>query len=276
MPSLNSSGPSAQVTRSIELIIQPLASGLWDRAITAAAPTGGGAVNIGASFTIDSYDSTDPTKSTNGMYDVSKRQSNADLASDANGQYVNIGGAHLYGNVYSDGGTAKATQNVTGTIYNNFYEAAPDISTPSWANSNTNSSITTNTPAGRLTLTGGTQGSPANISYSGINIKANLTCAYGSTNGQTDTSKSYINLYVNKDFSMSNAAQWIINSGMHVSVYIGGQFSVDGASTVANQSNQAANLSLYGIAPTPGTHPQWQYNGVSDFSGTRLWSRGQI
>jgi hypothetical protein len=53
-----------------------------------------------------------------------------------------------------------------------------------------------------------------------------------------------------------------------VSVYIGGLLSVDGTSTVANQSNNAANLSLYGIAPKPGTNPQWAYNGVSDFSGT--------
>jgi hypothetical protein len=254
-------GP-AQVTRSVELIIAPLASGLWDRAITATSPTGGGSVNLGAGFTIDSYDSSDSTKSTGGLYDATKRQSNAVLASDANGQYVNIGGAHLYGNVLTNGGTAKSTQNVTGTVSNAFFEAAPDISTPSWANTNTNVQITNTTPPVQLTLTGGSASLPQNYSYSSITLKnQTLTCAPGANGG-------YINIYVDSNFNMTNAAQWVVQSGVHVSVYINGLLSVDGTSTVANQSNNAANLSLYGIAPKAGTNPQWSYNGVSDFSGT--------
>ena len=107
----------SQVSRSVELIIMPLKSGLWDRAITATSPTGGGSVNLGAGFTTDSWDSSNTTKYPGipgdplhppGSYDATKRQANADLASNADGMYVEIGGSHLYGDVLCNGGTPQA------------------------------------------------------------------------------------------------------------------------------------------------------------------------
>ena len=90
-----------------------------------------------------------------------------------------------------------------------------------------------------------------------------LTCAPGVSGG-------YIEIYVDNDFSMTNSAGWVIQPGANVSVYIKGKFSADGSSTVANKTNNCANLSLFGIAPQNG-NPQWSYNGGSDFSGT-IWA----
>ena len=256
--SLGSSGP--QVSRSVELVLRPLKSGDWDRAITATSPTGGGSVNLGAGFTTDSWDSSNTAKYPGGHYDATKRQSNADLASNANGQYVEIGGSHLYGDVLCNGGTPKHTQNVTGTISTNFsVSGVLHYDTPTWADVNTNNGIN-----GDLTMSGagGTKTNPIRFSYVGVSLKGKtLTCTGG----------GYIEIYVKKDFAMTNAAQWIVNQNTNVTVYIGSQFSVDGTSTIANQDNNCANLSLRGITPKDGTHPQWSLNSVSDFAGT-IWA----
>ena len=55
---------------------------------------------------IDSYDSRDPAKSTNGLYDVAKRQQNGDIATD--GQLIDAGNAHIYGDVATNAGVVAA------------------------------------------------------------------------------------------------------------------------------------------------------------------------
>jgi hypothetical protein len=249
-----------QVRRAVELMLQPLKSGTWDRAITSTSPTGGGSVNLGASFTIDSWDSSNTTKYPGGFYDATKRQQNAELASNANGQYVEIGGAHLYGNVRCNGGTPKHTQNVTGTIDTNFSSSSgSNILTPAWADTNSSTTLQST-----QTLTGGSAAFPARYSFAAVNMKAvTVTCAPGASGG-------YIEIYCAKDFAMSNAASFNVQNGANVKIYIANQLNVNGASMV-NQTNNCANLSLYGIQAKAGTNPQWSYNGTADFSGT-IWA----
>src|SRR6476646_10532348 len=62
-------GNTGGVTRTVEVILQPLTSTIWRRGITAASWL---SFN-GGSTTIDSFDSTNFSKSTNGVYDPAKR-----------------------------------------------------------------------------------------------------------------------------------------------------------------------------------------------------------
>ena len=61
---------------------------------------------------VDSYDSTDPTKSTNGLYDAAKRQENGDIATD--GQLIEAGNAQIHGDVATNAGTVSGAANITG------------------------------------------------------------------------------------------------------------------------------------------------------------------
>ena len=71
---------------------------------------------------IDSYDSRDPAKSTNGLYDVAKRQENGDIATDGN--LIQAGNAHVYGDVETNSGTATGVANVTGDTADRFLSGA--------------------------------------------------------------------------------------------------------------------------------------------------------
>lgn len=103
---------------------------------------------------IDSYDSRDSAKSTNGLYDVTKRQQNGDIATD--GQILDAGGAYVYGSVSTNSGTATGVQNVTGEQRTDFYQAPIPISDPSWPAINP----TPSTVNGNVTITASaTQGS---------------------------------------------------------------------------------------------------------------------
>ena len=64
-----------ETTRTIEQIIEPKVSGGW--ALLART-----SLTIGSNQIIDSYNSTDSSKSTRGQYDPTKRQNNANVATD--------------------------------------------------------------------------------------------------------------------------------------------------------------------------------------------------
>src|SRR5262249_55061728 len=61
-----------EAIRTVETILQPKTS--WLPAILAIDT-----LDISAKHTIDSYDPTDPTKTTNGQYDPAKRQNNGNI-----------------------------------------------------------------------------------------------------------------------------------------------------------------------------------------------------
>ena len=109
-----------QATRRIELLVKPLTSGSWDRAITALCNLQAVvSVNLGASFTTDSWDSSNTAKYPNGLYDaddVSPMPSWPPTPMECKWRLAVL----VYGNVRSNGGTPKHTQNVTGIIDTNF------------------------------------------------------------------------------------------------------------------------------------------------------------
>ena len=60
------------------------------------------AINLGSDFLIDSYDSTDPNKSTNGKYDATKRQANGSLASmSSTAGQIMLADSKIYGHLYT-------------------------------------------------------------------------------------------------------------------------------------------------------------------------------
>lgn len=269
---------TAEVTRSIEVLVHPLKSGTWDRAITANST-----VQMGAKFIVDSWDSSNTSKYPGGAYPSSLigvqttndpvlnalRQRNAEVVSNLDGSDVNIGGAYLYGAVKCNGGTPKATQNVTGAISNNFYTSIGAVKAPTW-------SSWTNTPTAivntNTTLDTGSDSSPAkyvlsNLSLNNNTLTFNANNGGGSGSGQGNTNKRYVELYLTKDATLSNNAKIIIPANVHVTMYIAGKLSGTGASFV-NESGNAANLTIWGISTPDKTTPQWAWNSDADFIGT--------
>jgi hypothetical protein len=215
---------------------------------------------MGAKFVVDSYNSNDPTKSTNGFYDPAKRTMNADTASDANGKDVNIGGAYLFGDLACNGGTPKATQNVSGTIRNDFYEQLTDVQNPNWTSWNPTPTSIVNM---NVTLKSGPKAAPERYVLSAISQNTYTITFQAPPPGET----GYTEIWVTKDATFSNGANVIIPSNVYVSIYINGKFSMTGGAFV-NSSKNPMNLSLYGIVGKAGTYPQWVYNSEANFIGT--------
>src|SRR5438067_11060523 len=117
-----------QVSRRIEAIVRPVSA--FDQAVMSV-----GVVDLtNQNIVVDSYDSSDPTKSTNGLYDPTKREENGDIATD--GQLIEAGNAHIYGDVATNAGTVSGAANITGVERTDFYQEPIPIRAPSWPSSN--------------------------------------------------------------------------------------------------------------------------------------------
>src|ERR1700730_1539502 len=123
--------PKGHAQRTIEVIAQPIvpntpyANGLTMGKQIVLPGQGNPAV-------IDSFNSSDPTKSTSGLYDPAKAQHHANLAT-LNSTGSDFNGTPVWGNVTYSGPPIKGTSSVHGTIATPYNTAIPPVIDPSWA-----------------------------------------------------------------------------------------------------------------------------------------------
>ena len=149
-----------QVSRTIEVIARP--SSASPRAAFRSTTS-----MTDQNVVVDSYDSSDPTKSTNGQWDASKRQQHGDVATD--GTLVSAGNSHIYGNVSTNGGTVTGISNISGQIRSDFYQDLPSVNAPVW------SSFTPTSVSGNATLAAGSTPGSARYKASSFSLSGNST-----------------------------------------------------------------------------------------------------
>jgi len=227
-----------QVSRRIEAIVKPVSS--FAQAIMSV-----GTIDLtNQNIVIDSYDSTDSTKSTNGLYDVAKRQENGDIATD--GDLIEAGNAYIYGDVATSSGTVTGAANVTGTERDDFYQEPIPIGAPSWQSFN---STITNAPNTTTLTANATEGaSVARYQLSSISLHSNQTLTLA---GNPSGSTTYIEIYVTGDISFSGTSQLVVQPGVKAKIYFAGNVDVAG-NGIVNSNNQPGDLQMYGIQPTDG------------------------
>jgi hypothetical protein len=231
-----SEGNTPHAARRLEAIIAPVSS--FGQAILAV-----GTLNLNnQNIVIDSYDSRDPAKSTNGLYDVAKRQENGNIATD--GDLIEAGNAHIYGDVATNSGTVTGVSNISGVQRTDFYQAPIPIGAPSWPSINP-------TPAsvnGSATLTASATEGSASSRYllTAISISGSQTLTIA---GNPDGSPSYIELYVTGDISVTGTSQIVLRDGVKAKIYFSGNVDIAGKG-VLNPANQPEDLLLYGVQPT--------------------------
>jgi Tfp pilus assembly protein PilX len=226
---------SPQATRTIEVIVQALAQSIWRRGITLK-----NIITMSGGGVIDSFDSSNPFKSTNGAYDLAKRQSHGDVATTASGN-SNLNNTYIYGNLAYSGSAVKNTNNVQGTISTPFNTTIPATSDPSWTSGMWNSSVTQ--VNGTATLTGGTQASPARYKLSQINLSGGnvLTLA---ANG--DGSDTYFEIWVTGKMTTSGNGYITQDPKVHVTYWVDNDITLSGNSYV-NGSGVASDVVINGI-----------------------------
>jgi hypothetical protein len=226
---------SPHAARRLEAVVEPLSS--FNQAILSMTSLNLTDQNI----VVDSYDSRDPAKSTDGQYDVHKRQEHGNIATD--GDLIEAGNAHIYGDVSTNSGTANDVGNVTGVIRTDFYQAPIPIGEPEWGSINPSPSIVN----GDATLTASpVQGSSASrYRLSGISTSGSQTVTLA---GAEDGTPTYIEIYVTGDISVVGNSQIVLGDGVQATIYFRGNVNITGKGMV-NPSNQPGNLLLYGVQP---------------------------
>ncbi len=246
-----------QVTRSIEVLAQPLSASIFTRALVDKnyMSMSGGAYT-------DSFDSTDASKSTNGQYDQSKRTRHGDIASNASGSLSNLRSSYVYGNASSNGGVIANTQNVQGTVYNNFSTTIAPVAKPTLSTIASTPTTVYNPPAA-VTLTAGTAAAPANYKLAAINVSngANPLILAAPSPGQD----SYINIWVTGAITTSGSGFIKQMPGVHATIWVEGDVTVSGAA-FDNENGYASYLQINGVTPASGTN-KWTVSGDATFVG---------
>ena len=247
-----------QTSRTVEIVAQPATSSVTLRPILAKTTI----TMSGGAYT-DSFNSSDPLKSTNGQYDPAKRQKHGDIATTITGNQSDLGSCYIYGNASSNGGAFVKSTNVQGTIYNNFSTTVPPISDPSFSSVNSTPTTVYN-PHNPVTLTAGTASAPANYVLSAINIsnKQNPLILAPPASGQP----GYINVWVKGNVNTSGNGYIQIMSGVQATFYVDGDISVSGGA-FDNENGIASSLTIYGVTPSDGSTRNYTVSGNSTFVG---------
>jgi hypothetical protein len=246
----------SQVTRSIEVILSPVATSIWTRGVTLKnwlAMSGGGV--------IDSFDSGNPFKSTNGLYDVTKRQSNAGIGLlQSNSTASDLKSTYVYGSIQYSGPAIKNTSNVQGTISSPFNTTIPDTSDPTWASGSYTSYAGGTMPFASATT--GSKNSPALIKVNG-----DMTLLSGNTvtitSGSNSANNSYLVIWVTGNLKVMSGGFIKQDQYANVTFYVDGDITT-AAGGFTNASGLASNLSMVGV----GTGHTVTVSGSGNFIGT--------
>ena len=246
-------GSTGGVTRTIEVIMQPLTSTIWVRGITAV-----NWLSLSGGMTIDSFDSSNSFKSTNGLYDAAKRQSHGDIAT-ANSTGSDFRNTSVYGNVAYSGPAIKNTGNVHGTIATPGPATPTAVSAPSWPNG------TYFSYSGGLPFT-----TTSGMTKSQIKVSGDLTVGGGQTlaivagKDPSNTPITNFTIWVTGKLTTSGSGIITQDTGISVTWYVGKDITISGSS-YQNATGRASNLTVIGYGPT---NSKATVSGSATFIGT--------
>jgi hypothetical protein len=243
-----------QATRTVEILAEPVGKPPFVRTFKLDKK-----LNMGGSSKIDSFDSSDPTKSTNGYYDVSKRQSHGDIGINDTQGASDLKNNDVYGDVAYSGPAIQNTGNVHGAVTTPFNDPVTAVLAPIWTTYNpTPGSIT-----GNATLTGGTQSSPARYKVSTLNVPGGKTVTLASHAAGQD---SYIEVWITGDMTTAGGGQIVQQAGVHVTYHVEGNIAISGSSFNAPSARAADNV-INAITPPAGTPRTVSVSGNGTFTG---------
>lgn len=213
----------------------------------------------GNNITVDSFDSQDPNYSTNGLYLLSRRKDNGDVAT--NSGVVNSlssGNANIFGHVSTGpGGTVQIGNN--GAIGNLAWQATGTNGIqPGYSTDDMNVAF----PDVKLPYSGGfTPGSSSGYQYViSSSGDYHITSLTGSLLIQSNVQARLI---VDSDISLTGQDTITIRAGGSLNLYMAGASAKIGGNGIVNQSGNATNFFYWGGTNNTGL----TINGNGSFTG---------
>lgn len=265
-----SAAAQPSIARQVEVLLRPV----YPFEATVASDDSFFAVDSGAVF--DSFNSTQSSSSTGGLYDSQKRRAGGKVRS--NSATVALGGT-VYGDLYTNGADAPQDSHVTGTVNNASFTPLPIVNAPTWAGN----PLAPGSIAGPTSLAAGPALLPAQYRFTGISGDLHIT--QGLLNLGTA-----VEIYVNGDLTGGIE----IDSGITAKVYVSGSINTK-ASKLKNDGARASSLQIYGVPNGAGVTQQitlasdanliaaiyapahnLTLSGSSDFSGSIVCKQFQL
>ncbi len=194
---------------------------------------------------VDSFDSSDPSKSTNGLYAQAKRQPHGDVTAGGTGNNaITLGNGKVYGLAQTgDGGVMNINPN--GSIG------------PTFVNSDRVSNVAAGESTGWIThdfqadipdaaLPGGTTWTTLSSVPDDINAGDYKLSSISLTGTKQVTVNGYVRLRVAGSISMAGQSRIVAAPGGRLEIYAAGTVSVAG-NGVSNQTGLAANYEIIGL-----------------------------
>jgi Tfp pilus assembly protein PilX len=233
-----------QSSRVIELLVKPAS---FEIAITSNLPISLNNYKI----VVDSYDSRDPDKSNNGLYDPTKALKNGDIAT--NSTLIDAGDATINGDAYTNAGTIVNGANISGEQRNDFYQELLPIKKPTWTATDAAPNM-----AGNFTLAGGTKAAPRRYQINSLNLAGTTVMTIAPSAPGVE---SYTELWITGDFKASGNGTITIQPNANLKIYVEGNVDIKGNGTW-NMNSQPARLQLLGVEPSnPATIPSMNFSG---------------
>ncbi len=246
-------GANPRATRTVEILAAPIPKGLVSMPILLDQK-----LTMKGGW-VDSFDSSNPAKSTNGSYDIAKRQSKGNVGINDTQGTSDLGGAYIYGDLSYSGASPAGTNNVQGLVSKPFNADIATVKDPVWTNYN----LTPSAINKSATLIGGTKSSPARYKVSELTVSGGqqLTLSPKATGVE-----SYIEVWVTGNFTTSGSGYVLEEAGVHATFYVAGDLTVSGSAFTV-KSNVAANNIINLITPPSGSQQKVTVSGSGVFVG---------
>jgi hypothetical protein len=230
---------SPVASRTIEVIAAPQTTNIFAYGIVLRT-----SLSMQGNTFIDSFNSGDNQKSTNGQWDLTKRQSHGNVAT-VNSTGSNLNNEPIYGNLAYSGPVVKGTGGVTGGIYTPFNTSPPATSDPpaSWTALLLPANTYAGTPGSNsLSATGTTPNNPTRVKINGdFTVNGG---AFTISNGNGGNNAAYIEVWVSGNFKTTSTLTQ--NSSVHVTWYVDGNITTGGGS-YTNQNGTALYTTFIGV-----------------------------
>ena len=248
----------------------------------AGVGTGGistkGTILFSGGGSLDSFDSSDPSGSTNGKYDPAKRRANGKAMSNASvADAIHIDNSFIYGSVSTGPGAGTMTIN-GGSVGDAGWNSTGVTGLSGLARIETgHSALDSNIQfdavlapfvygSGSTPVSGLSGGTNYNyVVDAAANTKWNLAGGVNIGGGKSMIiTGGDVTLYVNGNFTTSGSGFVYVAPGASLKLYVAGVLTVSGTGVV-NGAGLASNLNIYGLGTTKDN---WAYSGSSAFIGT--------
>lgn len=196
----------------------------------------------------DSFDSGDPTYSTNGRYDSAKAKDNGDVATNSGVvNSFNLGNANIYGHAATGPGGSVAVGSNGGVGSRVWQNAGNTGIETGWFTDDMNVSFSDVNPPFTSGASVGS-GSNGGTNYTYVIGSGNFMTSSLSMSGQNKMAVTgNAVLYVTGNVSLSGQSFIYIAPGASLQLYVAGSSTSIGGNGVANGNSNATNFFYYGL-----------------------------